>query len=654
MFNSTVRSRPRGAVLAAACAAVGVALGGLGLGGLGQAAAGTSAGPAAKDDPAEWTMMVYAVGDTPSVPQLMVENLAELTQLPPATDVNVVVLLDLPDAGDDDAPLQALPGVGDFSTAKLLVLEDGRFTEVRDLGEVSMGQPDTLASFVEEAADRFPARHYGFTFFDHGGGNTGGYVDTGPPVGQSLSVPEMREGLVDGMHAAGIEKFDVINHAACLMANYETASALAPLTDWIAASEEIMIYPPLAVSTFEPLARGGSGEEVANAFVQGYTDLLDEIAEQPGGQAYRELLAMSVVDGGAVSGLDRAMESFSQAAIAHLPEITTEVAKARADALEYVAGFPGTEGESYDLIDLGDFMRHLTNVPDDVAVARDAVSAALDRAVTLQSTGKGTQQATGMNVYLPANPRNVNQEVLSDGTEPAGWGEFVQAFVDSASGSDDGGGGVRFVSRQAQILQADASGIKIAGTLVGGSSENLTRAETYVLAQLGGQQALAVIFPAYVDAGGPGQVQGVWDYGVTALSDGRTSVPATTQYQAQSGGLLGTFLAHYVAPDGAESDIGVRVLLSSTGDIESVTTFDVTTGSSAGVSLQVGGTLTPYVFVPSSNGYQRRPSERSIRITDQLQVDFVRLPAGKQFDMAVVVGDAAGNTDATSVSGRVQ
>ncbi len=31
-----------------------------------------------------------------------------------------------------------------------------------------------------------------------------------------------------------------------------------------------------------------------------------------------------------------------------------------------------------------------------------------------------------------------------------------------------------------------------------------------------------------------------------------------------------------------------------------------------------------------------------------------RVPAGTQFDMALVVGDAAGNADAASVSARVQ
>ena len=203
----------------------------------------TSEAVAAADDEAvaDWTMMVYAVGDTASVPQLMVENLTEIAQLPDEDSVNIVVLLDLPERTDTDAPTSQVPGIGDFSTAKLLVLEDGKYNEVRDLGEISMGRPDVLASFIDEAADRFPAEHYGFTFFDHGGGNTGGYVDTGPPGTQELTVPEMREGLVTGMQKAGIDRFDVINQAACLMANYETVSALAPLGKWLAGSEEIMI-----------------------------------------------------------------------------------------------------------------------------------------------------------------------------------------------------------------------------------------------------------------------------------------------------------------------------------------------------------------------------------------------------------------------------
>ncbi len=618
--------------------------------------ASQAAAPAADDGVADWTMMVYAVGDTASVPQLMVENLTEIAQLPDDPDVNVVVLLDLPESTDTDAPTSPVPGVGNFSTAKMLLLEDGRYNEIRDLGEVSMGQPDVLAGFVYEAADRYPAKHYGFTFFDHGGGNTGGYVDTGPPGTQELTVPEMREGLIKGMGKAGIDRFDVIDQAACLMANYETVSALAPLGKWLAGSEEIMIDHPLAPASFPPMGEGGDGQAVANGFVQGYVDLLDSIAVQPGGQAYRDLVAMSVVDGDAVASLDSAMASFSQAAVAHMPEITTQVSRARAQALEFVAGFPGLEGQSLDLVDLGDFMKHLTDVPDDVAVSRDAVSAAVDRAVTLQATGQGTQQSTGLNVYLPANPRNVNQSVLRDGTEPPGWAAFVQAFVQSAGSSQGGSGaGVRFVSAQAQVLQADASGIKIAGQLTDGSRANATSAETYVFSGLGGQEsALALILPAYLDAGGPGQVQGVWNYAVTALTDRTTVAPATAVFQAQSGGLLGSFLAQYTAPSGSVTDVGIRVLLSSAGDIQSVNIVDANGGSSAGVSIKVGGTLTPYVFVPTSGSYEQVLSTQSIAVTEGLRVDFVGLAKKSQFDMGLVVQDAAGNAATAFTSGRVQ
>jgi len=339
-----------------------------------------------------------------------------------------------------------------------------------------------------------------------------------------------------------------------------------------------------------------------------------------------------------------------------MDSITTSVARARADALEFVAGFPGSEGDSVDLIDLGDFMKHLTDVPDDVAVARDAVSAAIDRAVTLQATGQGTQQATGINVYLPSNPRNVNGSVLRDGTEPQGWAQFVEAFVNSAGASQgQSGAGVEFVSDQAQVLSADGRGIKIAGQLTDAARANVVETESYVFAGLGGQQdALAVILPAYLDAGGPGQVQGIWSYEVTGVTDGKTFAPASTQYQAQAGGLIGAFFAQYAAPDGEVTDVRVQLLLSSQGEVQSVSLLDANTGATAGITLEDGGTLTPYVFTPSSDGYAPVLSNQSVRVGPDLAVDFAPLPKSTPFNMWLVALDAAGNGAKAVASGQVQ
>jgi hypothetical protein len=565
----------------------------------------------------------------------------------------------MPEENQPGYPSQPLPGVGSFTTAKLLVLEGGRWNEIRDLGEISMGRPDVLASFIEEAVDRFPAEKYGITLMDHGGGRFGGYWDIGDPGTLNLTIPDMRDGLLQGIQASGIGRFDVLFHAACLMSNYETASALAGTAKVMAGSEELMFARPLVASGLAPLSADAAGDEVGVALVDAYGTFLDEIAQEPGGEELRDLAAMSVVDGDAMATLDSAMQSFSDAAVAHMDEIATQVARARADALEFVVGIPGSDDYPWDLVDLGDFLRHLSDVPDDVAVARDAAYAALQGVVTHQLLGAGTQQATGLNIYLPtAESAQYVDDYFEPGVAPAGWSDFVRAFLDASTGQvGEPSGSFGFAVPEAQVLQADASGIKIAGQLASGSSSQVAGSETQIFSRMGDRDgALAMVLPAYLDAGAAGQVQGVWDYSLTVLTDGHAVVPATAVYQGQAGGLVGTFLAQYSSPAGDRSDVAVRMLLTSQGEIESVQVVDVSNGgqSAGGVDLEIGGTLTPYIFAAGPAGFARELSTQSIAVSQQLEVAFNRLPAGTAFEMGVVVSDVAGNIDGAFVQEQVR
>ena len=617
----------------------------------------SSAAPpaAAPAGAADWTMMVYAVGDTSGVPEVMMQNLSQLAALPDADNVNVVVMLDLPERDDPDYPRTTLPGVAAFTTTKLLVLDGNRFNEVRDYGEVAMGRPDVLAAFIEEAAGRYPADKYGLSLFDHGGGSFGGYIDEGPPSTTGMTIPDIRAGTAAGMARAGIKTFDVLFHAACLMSNYETVSALAPLAKTMVGSEENMIKWPLSVQGFPPLRENASGQQVGEAFIDGYRQLLDDVAKENGGQPYRDLVAMSIVAGDRVKRLDAALESFSKVAVANMDQIAVEVARARAKALEFVIKLPGSGArDSIDHIDLGDFLRHLDNLPPDVEVARDAAFAALKASVTAQVTGRATEQATGLNVFLPTDSARARGYVES-GTAPRGWGEFVTAFLKAGVDAGPASSGFGFVSEQAKVLTLDPTGIKIAGQLTSESFDQVVATETQVYTRLGNTDgALALALPGYLNAGGAGQVQGVWNYAVTTLSDGRTSIPATTAYQVQSGGLIGDFLAQYTAPGGSRTDIGVRVLLSSQGQIQGVSVVDLNNGSAAGIELQNGGQVTPYLFVPSSGGLTQVLSSDSIAVSDQLVVDFARLPTGTPFEMSVLAFDVAGNGAVASVRETVK
>ncbi len=662
MRGSTTVGRPRGVRTAALAACLAGLLGVVALVAPSEASGTTAARAAAADEPvADWTFLVYGVLDTDNVADVLTQDLASLADLPDADNVNVVALVDMPEPDQPGYPSQPLPGLQQFSTTKLLVLDDGRWNEIRDLGEAAMDRPTTLASFIDEAVDRFPADKYAITLMDHGGGRYGGYWDIDQPGYNNLTIPEMRDGLLQGVQESGIGRFEVLFHAACLMSNYETASALAPTAKYLAGSEEIMISNPLVASGLLPLAEDADGETLANSLVDGYGTYLDDVAQQyTGGQQYRDLAAMSVVDGDAMATLDAAMQSFSNSAVAHMDEITVQVARARSESLEFVVGLQDSDGVPWDLVDLGDFLRHLTDVPDDVAVARDAAFAALQNAVSHQLLGQGTQQATGLNVYLPtAANAAYAADYFEPGVAPQGWGDFVQAFLDASAGQGGGepGGGVQFASQQATVLQADQTGIKIAGQLVSGDSSQVAESETQVYTRVGGHDdALGVVLPAYLDAGGEGQVQGVWDYSLTVLTDGQKEVAGTSVYQAQAGGLLGTLFAQYTSPDGDLSDVAVRLLLSSEGNIESVQVVDVSNGgqSAGGVNLEVGGRLTPYVYVTESGGFARELSAESIAVTDQLAVAFSRLPADTPFEMGVLVGDVAGNFDGAFVQERVR
>lgn len=599
----------------------------------------------ADEAPADWTFMVYAVGDTDNVAEIMVQNLSQLAAVPDDAEVNVVLLLDLPSDPEGPPPTSTLPGAGEFDTAKLFLLDGGRFNEIRDLGEISMGRPDVLAGFIEEAAGRFPAEKYALTLFDHGGGNDGGYYDIGGPEDAHLSVPAMRDGIAAGLARAGIDELDLIFHAACLMSNYETTSALAPLSKMMAGSEEIMTLYPLSPAGVVRLGENADGLEVGKALVDGYTQLLED-PEVGLSRSNRELMAMSVIDSEAMSRLDAALEAFAAAVVPRMDELAPDVARARARTLEFARPF-GYDG--FNLVDLGDFLRHLDGLPPEVEVARDSAYAALEGVVRYLVTGRGTEQTTGLNVFFPTDPRAV-RDYLSDGTTPAGWAEFLRAYLEATRAAPDGQ--VAFVEETPVVLEEGPAGIKIQGQLASGEATN---ANTYVLTQMGDRdRAYSLVLPGYLDAGGQSNVQGVWDYSRLNFTDGQTTIPVTTVLQPQSGGLIGSFDAQYTDPNGSKADFAFRVLLSSEGEVLAVEVVNVAPqGGAAPANIIGGGRFTPYLYVPASGGAQRVLSSESIPDGPNLGIDFTRMPSGSAFDMRLVARDLSGDSVGITVAEQV-
>ena len=114
-------------------------------------------------------------------------------------------------------------------------VKDGQLLNLqKDLGSVSMTDPDTLSGYIRWGVKNYPASRYQLILWDHGGGSVSGYgYDEKFASSGSMSLAGVDAALRD----AGV-KFDFIGFDACLMATAETALTLTQYADYLIASEE--------------------------------------------------------------------------------------------------------------------------------------------------------------------------------------------------------------------------------------------------------------------------------------------------------------------------------------------------------------------------------------------------------------------------------
>ena len=113
-------------------------------------------------------------------------------------------------------------------------LKQKGFALLEDAPLASMAAPQTLADFIRWGVATRPAQKYALILWDHGGGSrTGLFVDE-LFDGDVMGLDELGQAL-----AAGGAHFDTLIIDACMMANLETAQAVAPYADYMVSSEEI-------------------------------------------------------------------------------------------------------------------------------------------------------------------------------------------------------------------------------------------------------------------------------------------------------------------------------------------------------------------------------------------------------------------------------
>jgi len=186
---------------------------------------------------AEWTIMVYLDGDN-NLEGNAIDDFLEMSNVGSSSEVNIVVQFDRWDGSPNPADDTRY---GDWTGCERFLVTSGMTPTLAEsdmsLGEVNMGDPQTLVDFGDSAILNFPANHYALVLWDHGGQWTGLCNDDSS--GDVLTMSELSTALDTIVTDNSMSSIDIVWFDACLMASIEVADQISPYCDYMVGSEDL-------------------------------------------------------------------------------------------------------------------------------------------------------------------------------------------------------------------------------------------------------------------------------------------------------------------------------------------------------------------------------------------------------------------------------
>lgn len=369
-----------------------------------------------------WLIMFYFDADDIVLEEDIVFDINEVEMVGSSDRVQLVAQI--------DRNQDAYTGDGNWTSARryYLTQDDDLNTinseMVADLGEVDMGNSDTLVDFATWAIQSYPADRVVLIMSDHGSGWPGGWSDSSPQdsIGNWIYLNDLERALGQIITNTGIGKFELVGMDACLMSMLEVFNGLAPYAHYAVASQEIEPSVGWAYNSFlsdlvaRPEMSGADlGRQIVESYLvederilndearktmlagYGYYDpkTADELAQEWG-----TTITLSAVDLSALPALNTSLDNFLMA--------LKNVDQARvAEARSYAQVFQNVFGTIYPppYIDLANFADIVVKVTDDQSLRQSVqqLQTTLSSAVIAEKHGDQRSGARGVTVYFPVS-----------------------------------------------------------------------------------------------------------------------------------------------------------------------------------------------------------------------------------------------------------
>jgi hypothetical protein len=399
----------------------------------------------------DWTILVYVNGDN-NLESAAIDDINEMEVVGSSGDVNVVVQVDRIPGFD--------PTNGDWTdTRRYYVTTDSdpdiinstRLDVSPQLGELNMGDPQTLADFVNWGIDNYPANQYAVVVWDHGSGwykKFFGIDDHEDDVlfkgvswddtdGDNIGVSDGDwESAIDAIRNHLGKNIDLVGLDACLMQMWEVMDITDEYADYQVGSQEVENFDGWNYTQFltaliaDPTM---SPEELGNEIVDAAVD-----GDNQGTQSCVALAQVSTL----TMSVDHFADELLAAIIGDAANETT---------LDNIRVQLTTLGHEFDItshVDLYDFSNRVNNettLPSDLRTAASNVMTAVDNAVTWNRVSNDPDYtwANGIAVYYPADPSDYDDRYdnLSVASNTL-WDEFISGECsdtdeDGVCNSDD-------------------------------------------------------------------------------------------------------------------------------------------------------------------------------------------------------------------------
>ncbi len=590
-----------------------------------------------------WTVLVYMTADNDLEP-FALQDLTEMMQVGSAQGFNLVVQVDRA-VGYAEDPIGGLPN---FTDTKRVQVLQGSLSELQDLGEQDMADPNTLADFVAWGLQNFPADRTALFMWDHGGGWTGFGLDEGSG-GNLLSLPAILQGVSQGRAAVQAKPFNIIGFDACLMATYEVAVSLEPHAEYLVASEEVEPGHGWDWTAMNVLATNPSTDAPAlgHAIITGF-------ANQATQAQTVDQVTLALIDlyrmGGMTQALGSVISSFSGAP----SQLTTSFGRGQEQSQKF--GDAPDPSRATNMVDLLDVVTLAAQDGQNAALtgAQQQLQTALGQAVLESFAGSARARSKGISIYFPPDQRYYGSG-YNNIDSAAQWRGFLDSYFQGGASAT---APVFTNPNKVANTSMDGQGNWLLdGTLQSGTEGQVARA-TIVYGVVSGNN-LIVLGDSPAGVNGT-SVSSSWDFtGLTLTQASNQAFAYANVAQVDSTHLALNVMLQYTRDSGSQPQSCIRQLVidvsgqpaltSDTYYVESNGTFgqlSPVTGSilqpllisidaTTNQSSLVLASSTPFTPVQTANGLQF-----------DLSLQFPKLNSGTSSFAIISAENAAGNGDA--------